>query len=154
VLKAENIVLGARLFRPIRLKGEKITKSNPYWSTLGGKSLPRVVVVDTTGKKVGGQEGDAVCSCHLIKEMKKATDKTYKADIERVVKESRELLDEMDRIEAKQKQLAEQKKDARPGKEKEIAEEERKLAAQMKDVQEREAALLKKVQEDRKVAKG
>jgi predicted nuclease with TOPRIM domain len=85
--------------------------------------------------------------------MKRAAAKTYKADLEKVVKESRGLLDEMDQIEAKQKLVAERKKTVKPGKEKDLLAEETKLAEQMKDVQARESELLKKVAEDRKVTK-
>jgi hypothetical protein len=50
-------------------------------------------------------------------------------------------------------QLAAQKKDAKPGKEKELAEQEVQLAQQMKDVQARETELFNRVGEDRKVTK-
>jgi predicted nuclease with TOPRIM domain len=98
-------------------------------------------------------EGKELSASNLFKQMRKAAAKTYKADLEKVVKESRALLDEMDRIEAKQMQLAAQKKDAKPGKEKELAEQEVQLAQQMKDVQARETELFNRVGEDRKVTK-
>jgi len=153
VLRDETVALGARLFRAVRLKGDKIGKENPHWGTLGGKSLPRVVVVGADGQKIGMVEGSELTASNLFKHMKRAAAKTYKSDLEKVVKESRSLLDEMDQIEAKQKLLAEKKKNAKPGAEKEIAADEQKLALQMKDVQAREAELLKKVSEDRKVTK-
>jgi hypothetical protein len=153
VLRDENVALGARLFRAVRLKGDKLTKENPYWGTLGGRALPRVVVVDAAGQKVAALEGGDLSASSLFKQMKRAAAKTYKADLEKVVKESRELLDEMDRIEARQQILAEQKKGAKPAKEKDFAVEEQKLAQQMKEVQAREAELLKKYSEDRKVSK-
>jgi hypothetical protein len=86
--------------------------------------------------------------------MKKAASKTYKADLDKIVKETSELLDEMDRIEAKQKVLAEQKKTAKGQKAVQIAAEEQALVKQLKDVQARDSELLKKASEDRKVAKG
>jgi hypothetical protein len=153
VLRDETVALGARLFRAVRLKGDRIGKDNPHWVTLGGRELPRVVLVDTAGKKVGMVEGKELSASNLFKQMRKAAAKTYKADLEKVVKESRALLDEMDRIEAKQMQLAAQKKDAKPGKEKELAEQEVQLAQQMKDVQARETELFNRVGEDRKVTK-
>jgi hypothetical protein len=151
--KDENVALAARLFRAVRLNGDKIAKANPYWSTLGGQSLPRMVVVDSSGQKIGSLEGNDLSASNLFKQMKKAAAKTYKADLEKVVKESRGLLDEMDQIEAKQKLVAERKKTIKPGKEKDLVAEETKLAEQMKDVQAREVDLLKKVAEDRKVTK-
>jgi uncharacterized protein YaaR (DUF327 family) len=59
----------------------------------------------------------------------------------------------MDRIEAKIGVLAEQKKTATAAKVKEIDEQTAKLAKQLADVQARETDLLKKVGEERKVAK-
>lgn len=153
VLRDETVALGARLFRAVRLKGDRIGKENPHWVTLGGRELPRVVVVDTAGKKISALEGKDLSASSLFKQMRKAAAKTYKADLEKVVKESRALLDEMDRIEAKQTLLAEQRKNAKPGKEKDLAEQELELAQQLKDVQARETQLLNKVGEDRKVTK-
>ncbi len=154
VLREETFALGARLFRTVRLKGDKFGKENPHWVTIGGKELPRVIVVDTNGQKIGMLEGNDLTASNLFKQMRKAAAKTYKTDLEKVVKESRSLLDEMDQIEAKQKLLAEQKKkNAKPAKEQDLAAEEQKLAQQMKDVQAREADLLKKVDGERKVTK-
>jgi hypothetical protein len=112
-----------------------------------------MIVVDTSGQKIGSLEGNDLSASNLFKQMKKAAARTYKNDLEKVVKDCRGLLDEMDQIEAKQKVVAERKKTIKPGKEKDLAEEESKLAEQMKDVQAREADLLKKVNEDRKVTK-
>jgi hypothetical protein len=150
----ENVAVGARLFRSIRLKGDKIAKEHPHWQTLGGRELPRVIVVDANGQKSGTLEGKELSASNLFKTMKKAASKTYKADLDKIVKETSELLDEMDRIEAKQKVLAEQKKTANGKKAEQIAEEEQALVKQLKDVQARDSELLKKATDDRKVAKG
>jgi hypothetical protein len=120
---------------------------------LGGKDLPRAIVVDTAGQKVGGLEGNDLSASGLFKLMKKASARTFKTDLEKVVKESRSLLDEMDQVEAKQKLLEERKKTAKQGSEKAIAEEEARLAQQMNDIEAREAELLKRASSDRKVTK-
>jgi hypothetical protein len=150
----ENVAVGARLFRAVRLKGDKIAKTHPHWQTLGGRELPRVIVVDANGQKSGTLEGNDLSASNLFKAMKKAASKTYKTDLDKIVKETSELLDEMDRIEAKQKVLAEQKKTANGKKAEQIAAEEQALVKQLKDVQARDSELLKKASEDRKVAKG
>jgi len=152
----ENVALGARVFRPIRLRGDKISKEHAHWRTLGGKNLPRVIVVDTAGQKVGTLDGRDLGASNLFKQMKKAAAKTYKTDLEKVVKESRSLLDQMDQITQKQDLLAQKKKNVggSAAKEKELAAEEASLLQQMKDAQAREAELLKKVDGDRKVTKG
>lgn len=149
----ENVAVGARLFRAVRLKGDKVSKDHPHWPTLGGKALPRVVVIDAAGNKAGVLEGKELSASNLFKSMKKAAAKTFKSDLDKVVKETRELLDEMDRIEAKQKLLGEQKKSAKAAKLAEIEAEEKKLAQALQDVQTRDAELLKKFDDDRKVAK-
>ena len=153
VFRDENVALGGKLFRAVRLKGDKINKSHVYWSTLGGKELPRAIVVDAAGQKVGGLEGNDLSASGLFKLMKKASARTFKTDLEKVVKESRSLLDEMDQVEAKQKVLEERKKTAKQGSEKSIAEEEARLAQQMQDIEAREAELLKRASGDRKVTK-
>lgn len=153
VFADENVAVGARLFRAVRLKGDKVSKDHPHWPTLGGKALPRVVVIDAAGNKAGVLEGKELSASNLFKSMKKAAAKTFKSDLDKVVKETRELLDEMDRIEAKQKLLGEQKKSAKAAKLAEIEAEEKKLAQALQDVQTRDAELLKKFDDDRKVAK-
>ena len=153
VFADENVAVGARLFRAVRLKGDKVSKDHPHWPTLGGKALPRVVVIDAAGNKAGVLEGNELSASNLFKSMKKAAAKTFKSDLDKVVKETRELLDEMDRIEAKQKLLGEQKKSAKAAKLAEIEAEEKKLAQALQDVQTRDAELLKKFDDDRKVAK-
>lgn len=153
VLRDESVALGARLFRSVRLKGDRLSKDDPHWITLGGKSLPRVVVVDTAGKKVGGLEAGDLSASNLFKVMKKAAAKTYKADLEKVVKESRAILDDIDAVSTKQAQLVEAKKDAKPAKLKEIEAEEAALAKQLTELQARDADLLKRTTDDRKVSK-
>lgn len=153
VFADENVAVGARLFRAVRLKGDKVSKDHPHWPTLGGKALPRVVVIDAAGNKAGILEGKELSASNLFKSMKKAAAKTFKSDLDKVVKETRELLDEMDRIEAKQKLLGEQKKSAKAAKLAEIEAEEKKLAQALQEVQTRDAELLKKFDDDRKVAK-
>jgi hypothetical protein len=150
----ENVAVGARLFRAVKMKGDKVSKDHAHWATLGGRELPRAIVVDATGQKAGTLEGNDLSASGLFKLMKKAASKTYKADLDKIVKETSSLLDEMDRIEAKQKLLAEQKKTAKGSKVEQIAAEEQELAKQLKDVQARDAELLKKATEERKVAKG
>src|SRR5688500_14725248 len=39
VLADENVALGVRVFRAVRFRGDKISKENPHWRTLGGKEL-------------------------------------------------------------------------------------------------------------------
>lgn len=120
---------------------------------LGGKELPRIAVIATDGTKVGSYDGKAATGSNVFGLMKRAAAKTYKTSLDVVVKQRRELVDEMDRIEAKIGILAEQKKTATAAKAKEIEDQTAKLTKDLADVRTREIDLLKKVSEDKKVAK-
>jgi len=153
VLRDENVSIGATLFGQIKLNGAKIASSNPYWKTLGGKQLPRMVVVDTTGAKVGSVEGQDISPSKVFGLMKRAAAKTYKADLEAVVKDTKSILTEIDQIEAKRTALQTKKASSTKSKEAEWAKEEKVLNEQMKAVEARETELKKKWKEERKVTK-
>jgi hypothetical protein len=153
VLRDEQVALGSRLFRAIRLDGDRVLKSHPQWATLGGAALPRVIVVDAAGRKTGAVEGNDLTASNVFKLMERAAAKTWKSDLGHVVKEFHSVLDDQDALEAKQGRLAEEKKTATGAKLKEIAAEQQKLADQLAAVHAREADLLRKFKDDRKVAK-
>jgi hypothetical protein len=150
----ESVALSSRLFHPIRLKGDSVTKEHQYWSLLGGKELPRIVVVSTDGTKVASFDGKQATGSAIFAAMKRAAAKTYKTSLETVVKQRRDLLDEMDRVTAKLGVIAEQKKVATSAaKAKELDDQSAKLTKELAAVQAREADLLKKVGDEKKVAK-
>lgn len=153
VLHDEQVGLGSRLFRAIRLDGDRVQKSHPQFATLGGTALPRVVIVDAAGRKTGALEGNDLTANNVFKLMERAAAKTYKSDLDRIVKELHGVLDDLDAIEPKMQRIAEQKKTATGAKLKDLTAEEQKLAEQLAAAHDREAGLLKKFQEDRKVAK-
>jgi len=153
VFRDENVALGARLFNAVEIDGDKLTKANAWYQTLAGRELPRVIVVDATGQRVGASEGNDLSASSVFKNMKKAAAKSFKTDLAKVVKDSGALLDQMDQIEAKLKVLAEQKKSANDAKAAQLAAEEAKLAQQLNDVLARDAELIERVNQDRKVAK-
>ncbi len=152
-LMDENVQIGATMFHNVKMNGNKVDQNHPYWKILGGKSLPRMVVVDTEGAKVGSVEGQDVSPSKLFTLMKRAAAKTYKTDLETMVKESKTILTEIDQIEAKRAALATKKAKSTVAKETEWAKEEKALADQMKAVDAREAALKKKWVDERKVTK-
>jgi hypothetical protein len=153
VLHDEQVALSSRLFRAVRLDGDHVQKSHPHWATLGGSALPRAIVVDASGRRTGELEGNDLTANNVFKLMQRAAAKTYKSDLDRVVKELRAVLDDQDALEAKQTRLAEQKKTASGAKLKAIEADQKKLAEQLAAVRTRETDLLKKFTEDRKVAK-
>lgn len=152
-LMDENVQIGVGMFHQMKLNGAKVKDTNPFWKILGGKQLPRMVVVDGAGAKVGSVEGQDISPSKVFGLMKRAASKTYKTDLETIVKETKTILTEIDQIEAKRAALATKKSKSTANKESEWAKEEAALNEQMKAVEARELALKKKWNDDKKVTK-
>jgi hypothetical protein len=153
VFMDESVAIGATLFSTIKLNGNKIKEGSSIWKAVGGKELPRMVVIDSTGAKVGAVEGRDVSASKVYGLMKRAATRTYKTELDTVVKETKNILTQIDAIEAKRQALATKKSSSTVSKEAEWAKEEKALDEAMKAVQERETELKKKWTSDRKVAK-
>jgi hypothetical protein len=152
VLRDESVSIGATMFRSVKIRGEKLKDSHPFWKTIGGKDLPRIIIVGVDGQKVGMMEGQDISSSKLFGLMKKAASKIYKTDLEAIVKETKTILTEIDQIEAKRTALQTKKASDKSERADKWAKEERELNDAMKAVETREAALKKKW-EEKKVAK-
>jgi hypothetical protein len=153
VFTNESISIGATLFSQVKLDGAKIKDSNPYWQILGGKELPRMVVVDANGAKVGSVEGKDISTSKVYGMMKKAASRTFKTDLDVVVKGTKTILTEIDQIEAKRAALETKKNASTNAKTAEWAKEEKALDEQMNAVVARETALKQKWTEEKKVTK-
>lgn len=153
VLMNESVSIGATLFDQVKLDGAKVKDTNPYWQILGGKELPRMVVVDANGTKVGSVEGKDISTSKVFGMMKKAVSRTYKTDLEVVVKGTKTILTEIDQIEAKRAALETKKNASTSAKTAEWAKEEKVLDEQMKAVVARETVLKQKWTEEKKVTK-
>jgi hypothetical protein len=153
MLMDENVAIGATLFKQIKLKAGKFKDGSPYWKSIGGKDAPRMVVFDTTGARIGSAEGKDCTASKVFGLMKRAASKTYKVDIETVVKETKSILTEIDQVEAKRAALETKKKNSTVAKEAEWAKEAKELDAQMKEIETKETALKTKWTSERKVAK-
>jgi hypothetical protein len=153
MLRDENVSIGATLFTQIKLNSAKFKEGSPYWKAIGGKEAPRMIVFDTTGAKVGSAEGKDCTASKVFGLMKRAATKTYKVDIETVVKETKSILTEIDQIEAKRKALELRKSNSNVQKEADWAKEAKAIDEQMKAVELRETTLHKKWNEERKVTK-
>jgi hypothetical protein len=149
----ESVAIGATMFNQIKWNGLKVKEGHPYFKMLSGKELPRMVVIDANGQKVGAVEGKDVTATKVFGLMKKAASKTYKTDLDTVVKETKTILTEIDQIEAKRQALQTKKSSSTANKSAEWAKEEKALDEQMKAVEVRENALKKKWTTDKKVAK-
>lgn len=152
-LMDENVQIGATMFQHVKMNGNKVTETHPYWKILGGKTLPRLVVVDATGAKIGSVEGQDVSASKVFALMKRASARTYKTELEAVVKGTKEILTSIDNIEAKRTALKQRMESSSKPKTEEWAKEQKALDDAMKAVEAREADLVKKWNEERKVAK-
>jgi len=85
--------------------------------------------------------------------MKKAASRTFKTDLDVVVKGTKTILTEIDQIEAKRAALATKKNASTNDKSAEWAKEEKELDEQMKAVVTRESTLKQKWAEEKKVTK-
>jgi hypothetical protein len=141
VLKDESISIGATMFRSIKLEGSKINEGHPFWKTLGGKELPRMIVVDAAGQKVGMCEGKQVSSSKVFGFMERASARTFKTDLGTVVKETKTILTEIDQVEAKRKALATKKEKSTNDRSAQWTKEEKELDAAMKAIEDREKSL-------------
>lgn len=153
VLMNESVSIGATLFDQIKLDGTKIKDSNPYWKMLGGKELPRMVVIDANGVKVGAVEGKDISTSKVYGMMKKAASRTFKTDLDAVVKGTKVILTEIDQVEAKRAALTTKRNSSTNDKSDEWAKEEKALDEQMKVIVARETELKQKWTEERKVTK-
>src|SRR5262245_35426512 len=75
VFRDESISIGATMFRSVKLDGAKIKEGHPFWKILGGKDLPRMIVVNGAGQKVGMLEGSDISSSKLFGYMERAASK-------------------------------------------------------------------------------
>lgn len=141
VLKDESISIGATMFRSVKLDGAKIREGHPFWKILGGKELPRMIVVNTAGQKVGSCEGKEVSSSKVFGFMERAAAKTYKTDLGTIVKDTKSILTEIDQVEAKRKALATKKEKSVSDRSAQWAKEEKELNDTMKGIEDREKAL-------------
>ena len=101
----EKVAIGMKMFNIVRMNGLKIGKDHPYAKILGGRKLPRMVVISPEGKKVGSVEG-SISPSKLFSLMNRAASKVYKTPIGTFVKEYQKVLTEIDKVEAAKAILA------------------------------------------------
>jgi len=156
VERDEKVAIGAKMFHLIRIDGAAIDRYHPHWNTLGGKKLPRMVVVDSAGDRVGSVEG-TISPSSVFTLMKKASAKSFKMPLDSFVKEYQKILTDVDRVEGLKQALAQRRAASTEAKsaskERFYAEEEAKIAAMEKEVLDREAALLNHLPRKGDVAK-
>jgi len=156
VLRDEKVAIGMKMFNLVKMDGSRVDDDHPYHKILGGRELPRMVVVGSDGHKVGSLEGNIPPS-KLFGLMKRAASKTYKHPIEKFVKEYQKVLTEIDKVEAAKTALATKRaasNDAPAARVRQWDDEEAELAQQEQEITATEAELLSFRMKDDKVAKG
>ena len=107
-LADEKVALGLKMFHAVKVDGSRITRDHAYADILGGRELPRLVVVGADGKKVGSTEGK-VSASEVYSLMKRAASRVYKTQIDSYIKDYQKVLTEIDKIESAKKVLATQR---------------------------------------------
>ena len=96
ILKDENIALGMKAFRTVKMHPDHadvdpVTKGK-------GKEVPRMLVIEPTKMKVTVLEKGKLKASSLFKAMEKAAGKVYKEKLKSVVKSHIKLLTEQDQL--------------------------------------------------------
>lgn len=105
VLMDERVATAAKFFNCVRMNGDSLEKDHALYSELKGKNLPRMVVLTSSGKKVGSIEGK-VSPSRLYGMMKKSAEKEYSVRLDTLVKRHRDLLNQIDKLDGRKKVLA------------------------------------------------
>jgi hypothetical protein len=144
VLKDERVALGARAFRAVRMTPEDAAK-DPLLSKQG-KEAVRFVVISADLRQAVALEKNRLSVSATWDAMKSVADKFYAKSLEATVKETRDLLQEYDRIDGERKILAAKQEKLRDkkGAEADLKEVDAKLAQleeRQKKASDRELAL-------------
>ena len=158
VLAVEKVALGLKMFDTFKVEGSTIDENHPFADVLGGRQLPRMVVLSPDGERIGAQEASEISASKLYTLMKRATKSAYKTNIDKYTKEYVKLLAVIDKIEGKKETLATRianSADEHKAKQRKLDKEAEKLAKEEEEMLEREQELLAFVpRNNSKFAKG
>ncbi len=128
ILKDERVALATRFFTCIRVDGDNPPTKGPLAGLLKGKKLPRFVVISRDKSVIKRVEGRIKASS-LFSAMKRVAKVDYKTSLASYVTKMRKLLNEMDKVDQKQKayELALKRKKAKPKDKKKLDEMRRRL---------------------------
>ena len=105
VLADERVATAAKFFKCVKLNGDDLSKSHDLYDELKGGKLPRMVVLSSEGKKVGSIEGK-VSPTRLYSVLKKGAQSEFTVKLDSLVKQHRDLLNQIDKLDGRKKVLA------------------------------------------------
>ncbi len=106
--KDERVCLGAKFFRLTQVNATEITKSHPLYRILGGRRLPRIVLLSMDGKTHRKLEG-RISAGKLFSAMSAVVRKDFKRSLGSFATKMRKLLNELDKLESEKRRLENQK---------------------------------------------
>ena len=106
--KDERVALGAKFFRLSQVEAAQITRSHPLYKLVGGRKLPRIVLISMDGKTHRKMEG-RISAGRLFGAMKSIVRKDYKRNLGTFATKMRKLLNEIDKLEGEKKRLENKK---------------------------------------------
>ncbi len=144
--KDERVCLGAKFFRLTQVSAGEITKSHPLYKIVGGRRLPRIVLLSRDGKTHRKLEG-RISAGRLFGAMSSIVRKDYKRSLGSFATKMRKLLNELDKLEGAKRRLENQaadlsKKGRKSSKAKLLAKKEALLETKTKALEEKMKELL------------
>ena len=128
LLQDERVAYGARAFTAVRMTPEEAA-ADPMLAK-AGKSAPRFVVIASDYSTVTNLEGSALNAGAVWNAMKATSDKTFSKSLEACVREMKDTILELDKIEGERKVLEGKKsRTALKGTEADVRSVEAKLTA-------------------------
>lgn len=144
VFADERVQLGAKFFDCVKMtpgdcEQDRLLKEE-------GRRYPRLVFVSRDYKVVDVMEGHKISGGKVIRAMQTVVRGEYETNFDRMVKEYRKLLDELDRLDSKRAYLADQKarlaEKPDPRRERKIQRDEEELEAEMAEWNKKEQEVL------------
>ena len=99
VFRAERVALAAKFFKRVQVQGDTISRRHPLYRKIGGKELPRVVLLTRDGKYAKRHEG-RISSSKLFKDMCNIVKRDSRSNVGYFVKKMRSILGELDKLDA------------------------------------------------------
>ncbi|GEM_PF-5395626 len=145
--KDERVCLGAKFFRLTQVEAGEIPKSHPLYKIVGGRRLPRVVLLSMDGKTYKKLEG-RISAGRLFGAMRSIVRKDFKRSLGSFATKMRKLLNQLDKLEGEKRRLENQvaasatKKGRKSPKAKMLAKKEALVEAKTKALAEKMKELL------------
>lgn len=144
--KDERVALGAKFFRLSQVEAAQIARSHPLYKIVGGRKLPRIVLISMDGKTHKKMEG-RISASRLFGAMKSIVRKDFKRNLGSFATKMRKILNDLDKLDGEKRRLENQKamaakKGSKGGKKKLLEKKEALLEEKTKALSEKMKELL------------